>query len=193
MSVVTWGFGPSGGGDESPTLTNVAQGASSLAAVDAGTADVALFWDAVSFAADMGVVLNDLAVDPGLETAVMLSLFTDRRAEDGDTLDSGESDRRGWWADEFNEVAGDRTGSRLWRLRRSKRTQEVLTLAEQYTREALAWLLEDKVADHLEVTASFVGEEGWQLDILVFRPKADPAKFRYSQTWTAQEAAGTDS
>ncbi len=192
MSIVTWGYGDTEGSESQP-LTNVAQGASSLAAIDAGTADIALFWDDEASAADMGIVLNDLAVDAGLETAVMLSLFLDRRAEDGDTLEAGETDRRGWWADEFNEAAGDRIGSRLWRLRRSKRTQEVLTLAEQYAREALAWLVEDRVADRVEITASFVGEEGWRLDIEVFRPRADPAKFRYTQTWTAQEAAGTDS
>lgn len=193
MSIITWGYGSSGSAEEPALLTNVAQGASSLAGVDSGTADVALFWDNTAFAADLGIVLNDLAVDPTLETAVMISLFTDRRAEDGDTLEAGETDRRGWWADTFNEVAGDKIGSRLWRLRRTKRTQEVLLLAEQYAREALAWLVEDRVAERLEISASFVGAEGWRLDIVVVRPKADPAKFRYTQTWTAQEVAGTDS
>ena len=86
--------------------------------------DIGLFWDRDS--ADFAIEANDLATDDGLETAVSLSLFTDRRAEDGDALPSGDADRRGWWGDDFPAVDGDRMGSRLWLLARSKQTPDVL-------------------------------------------------------------------
>ena len=41
------------------------------------------------------------AEDGGLETAVLMSLFLDRRANDDDELPDGESDPRGYWGDAF--------------------------------------------------------------------------------------------
>ncbi|NCB53153.1 MAG: hypothetical protein EOM54_14955, partial [Clostridia bacterium] len=38
----------------------------------------------------------DLSSDKGLETAVIVSLFTDRRA-DGEELPPNEKTKRGWW------------------------------------------------------------------------------------------------
>lgn len=118
------------------------------------TGDIALVWSNAAGAADAGIVANDLARDDGLQTAVLLSLFTDRAAEEGDVLPDEETDRRGWWGDEFADDAGDRIGSRLWLLARSKRTDDVLARAEEYARESLQWLIDDKVAERIEVTAS---------------------------------------
>jgi phage gp46-like protein len=39
-----------------------------------------LHWDSTALAADLAVAANDLSTDAGLETAVLLSLFLDRRA-----------------------------------------------------------------------------------------------------------------
>ena len=96
--------------------------------------------------ADLALETFALASDDGLETAVILSLFTDARARDDDTLPAGQTDRRGWWADAFPAVAGDRFGSRLWLLRRSKQLQESLIVAREYAEEALAWLVEARGA-----------------------------------------------
>ena len=56
-----------------------------------------------------------LRAERGLRSAVLISLFTDRRAEPGD-VPEGE-DPRGWWADVLGEE-GDRIGSRLWLIDR---------------------------------------------------------------------------
>ena len=79
---------------------------------------------------------EDLATDPGLETAVVLSLFTDRRALPADALPGGGNDRRGYWADAFSERL---QGSRLWLLSREKELESVRRSAEVYAQEALAW------------------------------------------------------
>ena len=83
--------------------------------------------------------------EPGLEAslirAVVISLFTWRRAADDDALDDEE--RYGWWGDTFPTVADDRIGSRLWLLRRVKLTRQTQMDAEFYAREALQWLLDD--------------------------------------------------
>lgn len=104
-----------------------------------------------------------LAQDDGLATAVLLSLFLDRRAGPDDPLPDG-TDRRGWLGDAL-AADGDRIGSRLWLLMREKQVEETRRRAEEYAEEALAWLVEDGLAEAVEVTASW-GRTGW-LDLRV--------------------------
>lgn len=60
------------------------------------TGDMKLAWSPTALGADVAVELNDLVSEDGLQTAVALSLFADRRAEDGDVLPDDQVDRRGW-------------------------------------------------------------------------------------------------
>lgn len=152
--------------------------------------DLALTWRSDEFAADLTVDGGDLVGDEGLETAVLMSLFLDREAAPGDVLPEGETDRRGWWGDSFPVVDGDRIGSRLWLLARSKATPVVLSRAEEYAREALAWLLEDRVASRVDVSAEFLlAGNGLGLAVQIYRPdRADPVSFRFGRAWAAQEA-----
>ncbi len=149
--------------------------------------DIALTWD--DYAADFGITENDLTTDEGLETAALLSLYTDRGMDPGDVLPEGLSEYRGWWGDAHPVIAGDRIGSKLWLLSRSKDTPQTRALAEQYAREALAWMIEDRVSDLIEVQAVIprVGILG--LLVTIYRPKADPVSFRYSRTWDSQAGA----
>lgn len=91
----------------------------------------------------------DLAADDGLRTAVLVSLFTDCRAEADDELPAGDGDRRGSWDD-------PERGSRLWLLSREKQTARTLERAREYAEEALAWLVEDGIARAVTVTAEWV-------------------------------------
>jgi phage gp46-like protein len=150
--------------------------------------DIALIWNASLGAADAAVSANDLAADDGLETAVLLSLFTDRRAEEGDVLPAGQTDRRGWWGDVYPVANNDRFGSKLWLLARSKQTQETLTLAETYARESLQWLIDDLVSDRVDVAAEWVRNGVMGLSINIHRPGKDSVRFRFDKTWAAQEA-----
>lgn len=148
-------------------------------------ADLALVWSNIS--ADLTMIDSDLASDTGMETAVLLSLFTDRRAEDDDTPPSGdEEDRRGWWADQFAPVEGDRFGSRLWLLDRSKRTEEVRRRAEEYVREALAWMIEDHVAESIDVATELTTTE-IRIALVVHRPGREPVSLRFAHVWNELE------
>ncbi len=150
-------------------------------------ADLALMWSNATHDADLSIIDLDLASDRGLETAVILSLFTDRRAESDDVPPSGDDrDRRGWWADEFAEVAGDRIGSRLWLLDRSKRTNDVKLRATESIREALAWMLEDRVVSGIDVEVETV-DNALVFAVGLQRPGRDPVSFRFAHTW--QEVA----
>lgn len=150
--------------------------------------DIGLTWFLEDGGADFTVAANDLVVDDGLETTVFLSLFTDRRAEDGDVLPTGEVYRRGWWGDAFPVVPGDRFGSRLWLLARAKQVPETLVRAEEYAKEALAHLVEDRVAERVEVTAVFERQGVMRLTVPIYRPRVDVVTYRYDYVWAAQAA-----
>ncbi|RMG50380.1 MAG: hypothetical protein D6717_13955 [Gammaproteobacteria bacterium] len=111
----------------------------------------------------------DLKRDEGLRTAVLISLLSDRRASDDDVLPDGGEDRRGYWADAWPDVEGDRLGSRLWLLSREKQTADVLQRAETYAEEALAWLVEDGIASRVEARAQWVRSGVMQLTITIRR------------------------
>ena len=86
----------------------------------------------------------DLATDASLDTAILISLFTDRYDPD-----TGQG---GWWGDSHPDNP-QLLGSRLWLLSKSKVTTQTLRTAEDYARESLAWLLDDKLITSLTVSA----------------------------------------
>lgn len=165
-------------------MTVTFTGATSSAA---GLGDIALSWDPSEGVADCVLIDNDIASDRGLATAIMLSLSLDRRAEPDDVPPSGDDrDRRGWWADEFLDVPGDRYGSRLWLLSRAKRTRDTAQRAEEYVREALAWMIEDRVASSIDVQVEMT-EQALLISITPQRPGRDATTFRFSHIWEAME------
>lgn len=133
------------------------------------------------FAGDWQILSPGLAEDTGLDTGIIISLFTDRRAEDGD-LPAGEN-RRGWWGDTYAEIEGDRIGSRLWLLSREKQLPRVLAKAEEYANEALAWLIEDGIANRVNVTAAIIAQGVLGLEIQIYRRDALPARYRFDYFW----------
>lgn len=151
--------------------------------------DVKLAWANLSGAADFSVTANDLVREFGWETAVIISLFSKRRIADSDELPTGVTERGGWWADEFAKVPGDKIGSRLWLLERAPRSQNTLDLVEEYSSEGLEWFVEDGAATSVSCVASFLGTQGWALDVQIFRPQSDPVLFRFDDTWLAQEGS----
>ena len=120
------------------------------------------------------------AEDGGLETAVLLSLFLDRRANADDEMPDGDDDPRGYWGDAFAEVEGDRFGSRLWLLRRSALTTETLNRAREYVLEALAWLKEDAVASDVRVETEIQGLETLTIGIEIDRQEGGTQRFGFS-------------
>jgi phage gp46-like protein len=127
-----------------------------------------------------------LASGKDLETAVIISLFTDRRAEPDDVVDG--DDRGGWWGDTYAEIPGDRIGSGLWLLIREKQTDETLSLAREYCEEALRWMLEDGVASDVTVETEWVRMGVMGIGVEITRPSG-PARFTFELPWKELKAA----
>lgn len=141
--------------------------------------DLKLVWTGQGF--DLALTDNDLQRDDSLQTAVLVSLFSDRRARADDALPGNDSDRRGWWGDTWPVVPGDQIGSRLWLLSREKDLPEVKRLARDYAREALAWLIEDGLALAVEVSTG-VPRRGW-LHLRVDIEQRDGRHSTYNYEW----------
>jgi phage gp46-like protein len=130
--------------------------------------DIALTYVPEFMAWDISLDGSDLAVDEGLQTAAVLSLFCDRLANADDPLPPG-SGRRGWWGDRVAPLARpaqgnganpDRIGSRLWILMQQTQHPSLLPQVKDILAEALAWMTEDGWASSLDIAASFP-RRGW--------------------------------
>jgi len=152
--------------------------------------------------ADVAIVNRDLERDDGLETAITVSLFTNRRADDEDELPDADGSREGWWADALLSN-GDKIGSKLWLLGRGKFVDSLLVDAEQYATEALQWLLDDGVAGSVNVVVERVTEQVFvdidgikrvdgsllQITVEVIRPdNGESIFFPYYFNWKNQVA-----
>lgn len=114
-------------------------------------ADIAISWDSANSRGDWTMNGPVLATGNDIDTAILISIFSDRMAQPGDVIPDGTNDPRGWWADD--EVL---IGSRMWLLRRAKQTTQTLQLAYDYLAEALQWMVDDGVASRFDITTQWV-------------------------------------
>ena len=112
-----------------------------------------------------------LALEDSLESAVIISLLTDHRADEDDVLPTIPqtttpipADRRGWAGDVFG---GPRIGSRLWLLRREKQTEETRRRALAYAKEALQWLIDDGHVISIVIDAEWSARNRGRLDMYI--------------------------
>lgn len=159
-----------------------------------------LFWSTLW---DHEAGLGDWCVSPlsapsnpgGLDTsrpmgsAVLISLFTDRRAPEGWRPEV--TDRRGYWADTV-EVAGQparELGSHLWLLRNEVTSPENAVLARFYAEEALAWLTQDGVAAKVNVTSGILENPRrgiWLAVEILGRDGAQVYQQRFDSLWALE-------
>jgi len=146
--------------------------------------DLLLSWSDLAGDLSLDDLGLDLSGDDSLQTAVLVSLFTDRLADDTDELPAGETSRRGWWADETlgraPDGTQDRIGSKLWLLRREKALPDVVARARAYAAEALDWLIADGMAQRVEVEAERQGLGPGGDALLALRVVVDGREFSYT-------------
>lgn len=132
---------------------------------------------------DLVVENGDLKADNGLETAALISLFSDKRVT-FEQLPDGDTDRRGWWADLISEPLGDEIGSRLWTLERSKVLQTAAVDMESILTEAFNWLIEDGVSSSVVVNSSLTDDNTLEGSAEIFKPNGQNIPFKF--IWDGQ-------
>ncbi len=149
-----------------------------------GGQDLAFVAQGEAGIADLALESGDFKADNGLETAVLVSLFTDRFVPFADLPENVE-DPRGWWADALSDVAGDRIGSRLWLVfDRGKLDVNAQNDAKDYAEEALAWLVDVGLASRVIVETSVATGVQLTISVRIFRPTGDSIPFKY--IWDGQ-------
>ncbi|MEW6775036.1 MAG: phage GP46 family protein [Bdellovibrionota bacterium] len=155
--------------------------------------DLLLRYDEEKGYADLVFENGEFLQDGGLETACLISLLTEARALEDDLLPDPERGRSGWWGDSpgLADVPGDSTGSREWLLDREYVQgggEQLAARIKEYTEEALKWLVDDGVAERVEVTVerSHDPPRHFVRSIQVFRPGEKEPAFKFKQEWDAQ-------
>lgn len=137
------------------------------------------------------VTRNDIEMDDGLESAIIVSLFTDKRVTI-EELPFPEVDRAGWWGDLLAEIETDKIGSKLWLLAREKKTEQTRTRIIEYIKEALDWLITDGIAQTIDVNATYPTAERESVEVAISIQKpVGKVVFKYSLNWNAEAARGT--
>ena len=115
-----------------------------------------------------------------VESAVIISIFTDRRADDIDEVLDGNY--KGWWGDTYQQT---KIGSRLWTLKRKKATIQTLILAREILEECLQWLVDDGVAKKVEVFNEWSSVNIGRMNMLikVYKPDGDELEFKFNEKW----------
>lgn len=129
------------------------------------------------------IFINDEDIETGddIETAIIISLFTWRRANPDDKLDSGQS-RFGWFGDKIGGNDKFPLGSRLYLLARKTITPQTMREAEEFASEALKWMVEDKVVSSISCASERVSNERVDLRITYTRDGISKEK-RFNDLW----------
>jgi phage gp46-like protein len=151
--------------------------------------DIRLVWDPLTGTADFNMIGAALELGHDLETAVLISLFTDGQADPGDIV--YDTDPRGWWADTYAafedpallSLPGDRIGSKIWQVFVRPRNQDTLNWLRDEASRSLSWMLSDGVASAIEVIPLFTGSGGVGL---IINLTAAGAPFRYAFDWSQE-------
>lgn len=96
---------------------------------------------------------SDLATTQGYETALMCSLFSDRRAAADEVGDPFK--RRGWIGNLVADTPGDNYGSGLWLYEQRRGTQEVCTALAQEARTSLSWMIDESLVSTVSPTFTY--------------------------------------
>jgi len=97
---------------------------------------------------------GDLKLTGGFETAILASLFTDRRAAADEVADPMK--RRGWIGNLLAKIPGDNFGSGFWLYEQSRGTQAVCNGMKDEALKALQWLVDDDLVKGIAATVSYI-------------------------------------
>ncbi|MGO4379749.1 phage GP46 family protein [Pseudoduganella sp. RAF53_2] len=142
--------------------------------------DTMIIWNRATGTGDWAMDGPTLLSGGELESAVLISLFTDRTAGEDDEIPDGTGDPRGWWGDLGQAVP---IGSRLWLLEREKKTPETLNRARDYIGEALQWLIDDSVVGSFGIDVEWQNGGVLAARVVAFRPDGSKVAMQFSWIW----------
>jgi phage gp46-like protein len=143
--------------------------------------DILVQWDNTQALGDWVLAQGDLQTGQDLETACLVSLFSDALATPDFVPTDGTTDRRGWWADYYNPQA---LGSNLWQLDRAKTTRANLGLAQTTAQQCLQWLIDDGIAASILVNTQWITSTMMGIAVAITRPNGTQTRFMFGWAWS---------
>lgn len=114
---------------------------------------------------------GDIATFDAFDTAIIVSLFTDKRALESQVLEN--SLRRGWIGSEF--TPGFEMGSQLWIFSQSRLTRDAINAMISIANQALKWMISDNLAISTSADVNLVNGRVL-LQIVITRPDSKVEK-----------------
>ena len=111
---------------------------------------------------DMTFTNGDLTSTANLDTAVLMSLYTDYRASNSEVPQIQR--RRGWWGNVVSNYPDYQIGSKIWLLYQARLNQDTLNLVKTYIYNCLSWMIDDGYITGINILVEATSNEG----ILVF-------------------------
>lgn len=150
--------------------------------------DISIVWNPANMSGDFVMAGSALQIGRDLETAVLISLFSEATADPGDIVP--DADPRGWWADTYATLEDpaltplpDGIGSKIWQIFRMIRNQDTLNWLRDQCIKSLHWMIVDGVASTIEAIPLFTSNGGVGVSITI---TANGTPTIYNYAW-AQE------
>lgn len=113
---------------------------------------------------DLIIENGDFKLTGGIETALLVSLFSDRRAYADEV--PNPLNRRGWIGDIVADEPGDKHGSGLWFYEQSRLITDVENGVRDEAEKSLRWTVTDQLANFVDVkTAKHPGNRRLTINI----------------------------
>jgi len=169
--------------------TTQPQSSISLAPEISKDGDIRIGFDVRDQYADLILGDRDVDRDGGFETAILITLLTDKRADEGDPLPDEGGYKGGWWGDSIPVVADYKMGTKLWLLQRSKTIEEVPAQAEEYLKDGFQWMLDDGIIESMTVSAQRVDADNGSILMISLafkRPEGQTVFYKFYYNWQTQ-------
>lgn len=125
---------------------------------------------------DISIANGDVVMDQSFDTAIVISLFSNARADENEV--PKPSNRQGVW------YSPD-VGSKLWIALTSRKTNDTLNKARDYTKSCLQWLIDDGYLKNIEVNVELISKG---IVIKVYLIRFDSRiETRFYQAWENSE------
>lgn len=133
------------------------------------------------------LIVKDGQIDfvEGLQSSIDVSLFADSRAPS--SIVPQAENRRGWVGDITRSLEGKFTGSNLWTLDLARLNNDTISQAEIHAKDALSWMVEDQVAQEVNVSVTRLNR---QINIAIEIVALNNTITRYNVLWRKTNASG---
>jgi len=139
---------------------------------------------------DISIAANgDLATDDSFDTALLMSLFVDRRADSSEV--PVPELRRGWWGNLLNDIPDDENGSKLWLFDQARLTQNDVNKLDDEGNNAVQWLRDDNLVENIKTSINYDNNNGSATLTITYDIKNSATESRAYELWKNTGTNGT--